>query len=144
MSCEKDFMDWPGEHTMGRTAGTGTAVGGTGTSELGCQLRWRFLGGPEVIVKDPKNKPQTPKMKPEWHQKIKNKDNKDKIKSFLQFWGLLPGLSSNSAVRYPWLWAPNETWEGLSKGGRPSTLRPFVGPFTLRAVGTGEGYTVSF
>lgn len=31
---------------MGRIAGTGTAVGGTGTKALGCQLRWRFLGGP--------------------------------------------------------------------------------------------------
>lgn len=69
MLCEKDFMDWPGGHTVGRIAGTGTAVGGTGTSELGCQLRWRFLGGPEIIVKDPENKTQTPEMKPEWHKK---------------------------------------------------------------------------
>lgn len=50
---------------IGRIAGTGTAVGGTGTSELGCQLRWRFLGGPEVIVKDPENKTQGPEKKPE-------------------------------------------------------------------------------
>lgn len=49
---EKKAVDWPGEHTMGRIGGTGTAVGGTGTSELGCQLRWRFLGGPEFMVKD--------------------------------------------------------------------------------------------
>lgn len=50
----------------------------------------------------------------------------------------LPGLSPKSAVRYPWLWGPKETWEGLSKGGRPSTPRPLGGPFTLRAVGTGD------
>lgn len=35
---------------MGRIAGTGTAVGGTGTRGLGCQPRWRFLGGPEVMA----------------------------------------------------------------------------------------------
>lgn len=50
----------------------------------------------------------------------------------------LPALSPKSAVRYPWPWGPKETWEGLSKGGRPSTPRPLVGPFTLRAVGTGD------
>lgn len=42
----------PGEPTIGRMAGTGTAVGGTGTRALGCQLRWRFFGGPEFIAED--------------------------------------------------------------------------------------------
>lgn len=37
-----------------------------------------------------------------------------------------------------------ETCEGLSNGGRPSTPRPFVGPFTLRAVGTANKHTCNF
>lgn len=37
---------------MGRIAGTGTAVGGTGAKALGCQLRWRFLGGPLQVIAD--------------------------------------------------------------------------------------------
>ncbi|TNN25125.1 hypothetical protein EYF80_064747 [Liparis tanakae] len=37
---------------MGRMAGTGTAVSGMGTSELGCQPRWRFFGGPEFMAED--------------------------------------------------------------------------------------------
>lgn len=57
-----------------------------------------------------------------WHKCFRVKDS--------------PGLSPKSAARYPWLWGPKDTWEGLSKGGRPSTPKPLVGPFTLRAVGT--------
>lgn len=48
---------------IGRIGGTGTAVGGTGTSELGCQLRWRFLGGPEFMEKGTEMD-KTSKMKP--------------------------------------------------------------------------------
>jgi len=40
----------PVEHMMGRMAGTGTGVGGTDAA--GCQLRWRFFGGPELMVED--------------------------------------------------------------------------------------------
>lgn len=51
------LWDGPGEQTMGWIAGTGTAVGGTGAKALGCQLRWRFLGGPlQVIAEDTKVK----------------------------------------------------------------------------------------
>lgn len=46
------LRDKPGEPTIGRIAGTGTAVGGTETKVLGCQLRWRFFGGPEFIAED--------------------------------------------------------------------------------------------
>lgn len=42
----------PELHVSGRMAGTGTAVAGTGTREVGCQLRWRFLGGPDAIAED--------------------------------------------------------------------------------------------
>lgn len=42
----------PELHVSGRIAGTGTAVAGTGTREVGCQLRWRFLGGPDAIAED--------------------------------------------------------------------------------------------
>lgn len=48
---------------IGRIGGTGTAVGGTGASELGCQLRWRFLGGPEFMEKGTEMN-KTSKMKP--------------------------------------------------------------------------------
>lgn len=41
--------DPPELHVSGRMAGTGTAVAGMGTREVGCQLRWRFLGGPDAI-----------------------------------------------------------------------------------------------
>ncbi len=41
--------DPPELHNSGRMAGTGTAVAGTGTRDVGCQLRWRFLGGPDDI-----------------------------------------------------------------------------------------------
>lgn len=44
--------DPPELHVSGRIAGTGTAVAGTGTREAGCQLRWRFLGGPDAIAED--------------------------------------------------------------------------------------------
>lgn len=37
---------------MGRIAGTGTAVDETGAKALGCQLRWRFLGGPLQVIAD--------------------------------------------------------------------------------------------
>lgn len=53
------FRDRPGEQTIGRMAGTGTAVGGTGTNELGCQLRWRFFGGPEFMAEDTEHQTQT-------------------------------------------------------------------------------------
>lgn len=114
-------------------AGTGTAVGGTGTSELGCQLRWRFFGGPEFMAEDTDT----------WKTDTQNNINAENVAKKQQLYfvsraKVLPGLSPKSAVRYPWPWGPKETWEGLSKGGRPSTPRPFVGPFTLRAVGTGE------
>lgn len=36
--CFKEFSSRPGVQTMGLMAGTGTAVGGTGIAELGCQL----------------------------------------------------------------------------------------------------------
>lgn len=52
------FRDWPGVQTIGRMAGTGTAVGGMGTNEVGCQLRWRFFGGPEFIADDTKHQKQ--------------------------------------------------------------------------------------
>lgn len=52
------FRDSLGEQTIGRMAGTGTAVGGTGTSAVGCQLRWRFFGGPEFIADDTKHQKQ--------------------------------------------------------------------------------------
>jgi len=45
---------------MGRMAGTGTAVSGMGTNELGCQLRWRFFGGPEFMAEDTEH-PRTDK-----------------------------------------------------------------------------------
>lgn len=80
---------------IGRIGGTGTAVGGTGTSELGCQLRWRFLGGPEFMEKGAEiNK--TPKMKP----KAFFFSMRNKIKQHLSgFQSHVPGLSPNSAVR---------------------------------------------
>lgn len=41
----------PGGHAMGRMAGTGTAVEGTGTTDdAGCQLRCRFFGGPDDMA----------------------------------------------------------------------------------------------
>jgi len=49
----------PEEQTTGRIAGTGTAVGGTGTSELESQLRWRFFGGPEFIADDTEHQTKT-------------------------------------------------------------------------------------
>lgn len=48
--------DPPELHISGRMAGTGTAVAGTGTRDVGCQLRWRFLGGPDDIAEDAASK----------------------------------------------------------------------------------------
>lgn len=65
--------------------------------------------------------------KTSWRWKKNNREKKKKG---------LPGLSPKSGVRYPWACGTKETCEGLSNEVWTSTPRPFVGPFTLRAVGT--------
>lgn len=42
----------PEVHVSGLMAGTGTAVAGMATKVVGCQLRWRFFGGPVDIAVD--------------------------------------------------------------------------------------------
>lgn len=74
---------------MGRMAGTGTAVGGTAAKALGCQLRWRFLGGPLQVNAD------DTKMKRKVNLDIKNKEKARTLrKCGLNVKGDLPGLTA--------------------------------------------------